>query len=171
MKIRLSFLILYFCTIALFHAPVTAFSQIYLDAKAKVDDRVNDLLGRMTLDEKIGQMVQTERAYDNVNTIISQYYLGSILSGGGSVPGTTPQSWITMYNGMQTAAMATRLKIPIIYGIDAVHGNNNVYGATIFPHNSKVAGNPTASIAVSTPFPCVRLITFSTAFSSWSLMV
>ena len=135
MKIRLSYLFLFCCTIVLFHAPVTAFSQVYLDAKAKVDDRVNDLLGQMTLDEKIGQMVQTERSYGNVNAIITQNYLGSILSGGGSVPGTTPQSWITMYNGMQTAAMATRLKIPIIYGIDAVHGNNNVYGATIFPHN------------------------------------
>jgi len=135
MKIRFSFLIIFICTIGLFHAPVTAFSQVYLDPKATVDDRVNDLLSRMTLDEKIGQMVQTERSYGNVNSTITQYYLGSILSGGGSVPGNTPQSWITMYNSMQTAAMATRLKIPIIYGIDAVHGNNNVYGATIFPHN------------------------------------
>jgi beta-glucosidase len=112
------------------------FSQVYLDSTASVNDRVDDLLGRMTLNEKIGQMVQTERNFANVNSVITTYFLGSILSGGGSVPGSnTVQDWVNMYNGMQNAALATRLKIPIIYGIDAVHGNNNVYGATIFPHH------------------------------------
>lgn len=116
--------------------PLTGFSQIYLDSTASVPDRVNDLLGRMTLDEKIGQMVQTERNFENINSVIKTYFLGSILSGGGSVPGNNSvASWINMYNGMQNSAFTTRLKIPIIYGIDAVHGNNNVYGATIFPHN------------------------------------
>jgi len=90
----------------------------------------------MTLQEKIGQMVQTERNMANVNSLITTYYLGSILSGGGSVPGgNTAADWVSMYNGMQQAALSTRLGIPILYGIDAVHGNNNVYGATIFPHN------------------------------------
>jgi beta-glucosidase len=90
----------------------------------------------MTLQEKIGQMVQTERNVENVNSLITTYFLGSILSGGGSVPGNNSASnWVSMYNGMQQAAKNTRLGIPIIYGIDAVHGNNNVYGATIFPHN------------------------------------
>lgn len=135
MKLRISSILIFCCTIALFHAAKPAFSQVYLYSKATVDERVNDLISRMNLDEKIGQMVQTERSFGNVNTTITQYYLGSILSGGGSVPGNTIQSWITMYNDMQKAALATRLKIPIIYGIDAVHGNNNVYGATIFPHN------------------------------------
>jgi len=101
-----------------------------------VEDRVNDLIGRMTLDEKIGQMVQTERGFYNVTGYITSHYLGSILSGGGSVPGkNTVKDWITMYNKLQDAALATRLKIPIIYGIDAVHGHGNVYGATVFPHN------------------------------------
>jgi len=112
-----------------------AFPQLYLDPDASVNDRVNDLLGRMTLDEKIGQMVQAERSYPDIDTVIKDYFLGSVLSGGGSRPGTKPQDWIDMVNGMQQAALSARLKIPIIYGIDAVHGNNNVYGATIFPHN------------------------------------
>ncbi len=118
------------------HCPVTGYSQVYLDSTASVDDRVEDLLSRMTLNEKIGQMVQTERNFSGVNTVIKDYYLGSILSGGGSTPGSnTVTDWVNMYNGMQNAALSTRLGIPIIYGIDAVHGNNNVYGATIFPHN------------------------------------
>ncbi len=113
----------------------SAFSQTYLNPNASVQARVQDLLSRMTLDEKIGQMVQTERNYANVNSVITNYYLGSILSGGGSSPGNSAAAWINMYNNMQQAALATPLKIPIIYGIDAVHGNNNFYGATIFPHN------------------------------------
>ena len=62
---------------------------------------------------------------------------GSILSGGGSVPApnATAAQWANMTDTFQAAALSTRLKIPIIYGIDAVHGHNNVYGATIFPHN------------------------------------
>jgi beta-glucosidase len=129
-----SFLTILF--IAIMISPKPAHSQVYLDSTAAVSARVDDLLGRMTLNEKIGQMVQTERNYADVNAFITTYFLGSILSGGGSVPGSnTVSDWIGMYNGMQSAALATRLKIPIIYGIDAVHGNNNVYGATIFPHN------------------------------------
>lgn len=117
-------------------SPLAGYSQVYLDSTASVNERVNDLIGRMNLDEKIGQMVQTERNFENVNAVIKDYYLGSILSGGGSVPGNnSAANWVNMYNGMQNSANTTRLKIPIIYGIDAVHGNNNVFGATIFPHN------------------------------------
>jgi beta-glucosidase len=62
--------------------------------------------------------------------------LGSILSGGGSTPPTNqPSSWVDLYNSFQGEALKTRLKIPLIYGIDAVHGHNNVLGATMFPHN------------------------------------
>ena len=63
--------------------------------------------------------------------------VGSVLSGGGSVPSpkATPETWVNMVNEIQKASLSTRLGIPMIYGIDAVHGHNNVYGATIFPHN------------------------------------
>jgi beta-glucosidase len=65
------------------------------------------------------------------------WFIGSILSGGGSVPSprASPTEWMDMVDGFQKAALSTRLGIPLIYGIDAVHGHNNVYGATIFPHN------------------------------------
>jgi beta-glucosidase len=125
-----------FFLILFLNLPDSGYSQVYLDSTASVNERVEDLLGRMTLNEKIGQMVQTERGFADVNSVITTYFLGSILSGGGSVPGSNSVAdWVSMYNGMQNSALATRLKIPLIYGIDAVHGNNNVYGATIFPHN------------------------------------
>jgi beta-glucosidase len=116
--------------------PLSAQDTLYLDSTATVEERVEDLLSRMTLDEKVGQMIQGERRSDNILDNISTYYLGSILSGGGSSPyPNTSESWADMYDSFQDRAMSTRLGIPIIYGIDAVHGHNNAYGAVIFPHN------------------------------------
>ncbi len=116
--------------------PFSTYSQVYLDSTATVDARVTDLLSRMTIDEKVGQMLQDERGNNNTGTWIKSLYLGSVLSGGGSAPAdSSPKGWVNMYNKFQDSAMATRLKIPIIYGIDAVHGHNNAYGAVIFPHN------------------------------------
>jgi beta-glucosidase len=106
-----------------------------MDASRPVDDRVAALLSQMTLDEKIGQMTQIEKnAIDATNA--AAFNLGSILSGGGGFPSpNTPQAWYDMVNAYQQAALGTRLGIPIMYGVDAVHGHNNVEGATIFPQN------------------------------------
>jgi beta-glucosidase len=109
----------------------------YLDRRLPVRRRVADLLSRMTLAEKIGQMTQAERAaVTDDPTAIARWQLGSVLSGGGSTPASnTPAAWVEMINGFQAQALSTRLQIPLIYGIDAVHGHGNVYGATVFPHN------------------------------------
>lgn len=89
----------------------------------------------MTLEEKAGQLIQAERASISFSDI-TRYNIGSILSGGGSVPpGNTPDAWVSMINQMNIAALKSSSGIPIIYGIDAVHGNSNVKNATIFPHN------------------------------------
>ncbi|CAN1251674.1 Beta-glucosidase BoGH3B [Linum perenne] len=99
----------------------------------------------MTVEEKIGQMVQVDRLVASPD-VMKKYFLGnvelypsagSVLSGGGSVPApkATAEAWVNMVNGLQKGALSTRLGIPMIYGIDAVHGHNNVYKATIFPHN------------------------------------
>ncbi|WP_200207052.1 glycoside hydrolase family 3 protein [Micromonospora coerulea] len=115
--------------------PATAASFPYQDPTLPVATRVADLLARMTLDEKIGQMTQAERG-SVTQADLTTYRLGSILSGGGSAPTpNTPTAWADMYDGFQRAALATPLAIPMIYGVDAVHGHNNVSGATIFPHN------------------------------------
>jgi len=96
---------------------------------------VDRLLSKMTLAEKIGQMTQAERKHASPEDV-KKYFLGSILNGGGSVPGdNTAQDWRKMIDAYQQAATSTRLGIPIIYGTDAVHGHNNVTGATLFPHN------------------------------------
>ena len=101
-----------------------------------IAERVDALVAQMTLDEKIGQMTQAERGSLSSPSDITTYFLGSILSGGGSTPpDDSPGGWADMYDSFQSAALRTRLKIPIIYGIDAVHGHNNVRGAVIFPHN------------------------------------
>ncbi|MDZ7291971.1 MAG: glycoside hydrolase family 3 C-terminal domain-containing protein [candidate division KSB1 bacterium] len=101
-----------------------------------VSKNVDSLLAIMTLDEKIGQMTQVDRRYLQSENDITKYYLGSLLSGGGSAPANnTPQGWADMYDRYQSHALQTRLRIPLMYGIDAVHGHNNVKGAVIFPHN------------------------------------
>lgn len=113
----------------------SAQAQPYKDPALPVATRVNDLLGRMSLDEKLGQMAQAERNAVS-NAQVTQFRIGSLLSGGGSAPSpNTATSWANMYDAFQNAALATPLGIPLIYGVDAVHGHNNVVGATIFPHN------------------------------------
>ncbi|KAK6152209.1 hypothetical protein DH2020_014844 [Rehmannia glutinosa] len=109
---------------------------IYKDPKQPINHRIKDLMNRMTLEEKIGQMTQIDRSVASAE-VMKNYFIGSVLSGGGSVPApqASPETWIDMVNDFQKGSLSTRLGIPMIYGIDAVHGNNNVYKATIFPHN------------------------------------
>ena len=100
--------------------------------------KVEALLGKMTLAQKVGQMVQTERMAITPEQV-KDWHIGSVLSGGGSCPGDNHlQDWVEMNDAYWMASMeedADHLAIPIIYGVDAIHGNNNVKGATVFPHN------------------------------------
>ena len=101
------------------------------------DAQVKPLLAKMTLDEKIGQMTQPEQNELKDLAEIEQYSFGSLFSGGSSDPkeGNSLQAWTDLYDRLQAHTQKSRLKIPILYGIDAVHGHNNVLGAVIFPHN------------------------------------
>ena len=99
------------------------------------ESQIDALIQQMTLDEKIGQMTQVEK-----NSItpadVTRYAIGSVLSGGGGNPyANNPREWAKMVREYLEAGLQTRLSIPVIYGVDAVHGHNNVKGATIFPHN------------------------------------
>ena len=112
-------------------------NALYKNPHLPVEARVKDLLARMTLAEKIGQMTQAERgALKDHPDDVRLDVLGSVLSGGGSAPAdNTPEGWADMVDGFQKSALGTRLGIPMLYGADAVHGHNNVPGATLFPHN------------------------------------
>ncbi len=103
------------------------------DAQAKA------LLAKMTLDEKIGQMIQPDQGSLKDPADIEKYFLGSLLSGGGSGPKNKDdynlKGWTDLVDGYQKHALKTRLGIPLLYGVDAVHGHNNVPGAVIFPQD------------------------------------
>jgi beta-glucosidase len=100
---------------------------------APVETRVAELLAQMTLDEKIGQMTQIVK--DSIGKdVIIDYYLGSVLSGGGGHPYINNlENWVAMTDGFQKDALGSRLGIPIVYGLDAIHGHAELYGATVFP--------------------------------------
>jgi len=101
------------------------------------DAKIRDLLSRMTLEEKVGQMVQANSASLKDPSDVENYFLGSVLSGGSSDPktGNGLIDWTDHYDGLQSRTQKTRLRIPLLYGIDAVHGHSNVLNAVIFPHN------------------------------------
>jgi beta-glucosidase len=107
----------------------------YRNSALPAEKRIDDLMTRMTLDEKIGQMALVEKNSIKNTADIAAYGLGAVLSGAGGKPDdNTPQGWKQMVAGYADAAQGSRLGIPILYGADANHGNGNVPGATIFPH-------------------------------------
>jgi beta-glucosidase len=109
----------------------------WMDRSLKPAARAERLLAAMTLEEKVGQMTQAERgAVSDDPTLVATWRLGSVLSGGGSTPAdNTPEGWADMVDAFQAQALDTRLGIPLIYGVDSVHGHGNLVGATVFPHN------------------------------------
>ncbi len=110
-------------------------TPLYLDPSLPVEARVEDLLARMTLEEKIGQMTLVEKNSIQVEDI-TEMTIGGLLSGGGGYPRrNTPSGWAEMVNEFQEYALATELAIPLIYGVDAVHGHADVRGTVVFPHN------------------------------------
>jgi beta-glucosidase len=122
-----------FCAILILCSTSPAFQK----KEQTVDQQVQSLLKKMTLDEKIGQMTQIDyEAVKNTPADIIKYSIGSILWGGNSeIVDVSPKGWADCYDSLQRLSEKTRLKVPILFGIDAVHGHNNVNGAVIFPHN------------------------------------
>ncbi len=104
---------------------------------SQYDAQVRALMAKMTLEEKIGQMTQPDQQYLKEPGDIRKYNLGSLLNGGDSDPknGNTLQDWTEINDRYQSEALKSRLGIPLLYGVDAVHGHNNVLGAVVFPHN------------------------------------
>jgi beta-glucosidase len=118
-------------------SPITAAPPVARKKLSAYDAEAKALLAKMTLEEKVGQMTQAEQEKLTDVKDIQTYFLGSLLSGGSSDPkaGNSLQAWTDMYDAYQKVAVQTRLRIPILYGVDAVHGHNNVLGAVVYPHN------------------------------------
>ncbi|KAH9627565.1 hypothetical protein KSS87_009565 [Heliosperma pusillum] len=114
-------------------------SCIYKDSSFPIEERVKDLLSRMTVKEKLGQMTQILQTVATSSSL-KDLGIGSVYSEAGKGPSenATVIEWAEMVDNLQKSALESRLGIPIIYAIDAVHGHNSVYGATIFPHNVNI---------------------------------
>ncbi len=110
--------------------------SIYMDPSQDVETRVKALLEQMTLEEKVAQMMLPGQAALAASDV-TDYGIGAALSGGGEAPatGNNPENWQGRVNELKQAALDSRLGIPLLYGVDAVHGHNNIFGTTIFPHN------------------------------------
>jgi len=132
---------------ALFAALLAGISLAPVALQASPASDTDALLAKMTLDEKIGQMVQVDSGALKNKADVQKYFLGSVLSGGGSDPvDNRPESWLKLVNEYQAQASQTRLKIPLLYGVDAVHGHNNILGAVIFPHHIGLGAMQDASL-------------------------
>jgi beta-glucosidase len=107
----------------------------YQNPALSIKERVDDLISRMNDWEKMGQMALVEKNSISLKDV-AKYNVGALLSGGGAGPKQdTPLAWLNMLNDFNNAAKSTCLEIPLLYGIDAIHGHGNVLGATIFPHS------------------------------------
>ena len=141
-KLRLMGLAIAAAMAPAFAAPLADWPKVQSDIRKDpaLEARVAAIVGKMTLTQKIGQMTQPE-IKSATPADVTKYYLGSVLNGGGSWPNlnkrATVADWVALADKYHDASMATDMavKVPVIWGIDAVHGNNNVFGATIFPHN------------------------------------
>lgn len=108
---------------------------------AAIERRIADLIKRMTVEEKVGQVIQADIASVTPDEV-RRYHLGSVLNGGNSAPGNDefapPAKWLELADAFYTASVdkaGGRTGVPVIWGTDAVHGHSNIVGATLFPHN------------------------------------
>lgn len=100
-----------------------------------IDDNIAAFLEKMTLEEKVGQMLQVERQSISLKDI-KNFHIGSVFAAGGSSPDdNTIREWRSMTDRFKEAASQTRLRIPLLFATDAVHGNNNLKDTIIYPHN------------------------------------
>lgn len=111
-----------------------------------IEQKVDSLLVLMTLEEKIGQMTQVRHFWDIKNGDVTSKFIGSIIHTDGPNPGGNAEEWQSRFIELQKEALATRLGIPLLFGVDAVHGQNTFEGATIFPHNIGLGATQNAEL-------------------------
>lgn len=111
-----------------------------------IERKVDSLLALMTLEEKIGQMSQVRHFDKDTDANIASKYLGSVIHTQGPSPGKGAAGWQNRFRDLQEKALSTRLGIPLLFAVDAVHGQNTFEGATIFPHNIGLAATRNAAL-------------------------
>lgn len=111
-----------------------------------LEQKVEKLLAQMTLDEKIGQMTQVRHFDDITLNEIKTKFIGSIIHTQGPTPGNDVAEWQAKFTELQKEALTTRLGIPLLFGVDAVHGQNTYDGAVIFPHNIGLGASRNAGL-------------------------
>ena len=109
--------------------------EMNLSKEMQIEQKVEKLLKQMTLEEKIGQMSQIRHFEESADVHITEKFIGSIIHTQGPTPGKTAKDWQKRFIALQKKALSTRLGIPLLFAVDAVHGQNTYEGATIFPHN------------------------------------
>jgi beta-glucosidase len=140
----------------------SAYSFSQSPAKTSIDKKVDAMVAKMTLEEKVGQMTQLTiddvldkkaSSPDNwvidtgkLNEAILKYHISSLLNVSGQA--TSRENWYRLISKIQQVAGQTRLKIPIIYGIDAMHGDNYTEGATLFPQEIGMAATFNPELAL-----------------------
>ncbi len=121
--------------------------RVEVDQNEIVEQKVDSLLALMTLDEKIGQMSQVRHFWDlESDDQITDYFIGSVIHTEGPLPGKNAREWQGRFIELQKKALKTRLGIPLLIGVDAVHGQNTFNGATIFPHNIGMGATANADL-------------------------
>jgi beta-glucosidase len=109
--------------------------KLKLKKESTLEQKVDSLLALMTLEEKIGQMTQVRHFDDITDADITTKFIGSVIHTQGPTPGENALGWQERFVALQKKALSTRLGIPLLFAVDAVHGQNTYDGATIFPHN------------------------------------
>lgn len=111
-----------------------------------VEQKIELLISQMTLEEKIGQMTQVRHFDDITLEDIKTKFIGSVIHTQGPLPGNDAAEWQSKFSELQVQALDTRMGIPLLFGVDAVHGQNTYEGATIFPHNIGLGASRNAAL-------------------------
>jgi beta-glucosidase len=124
---------------------ISIYDKFGIDSLAPLEEKVNALVNLMTLEEKIGQMSQVRHFADITEEEIATKFIGSVIHTQGPSPGDGAAGWQARFTALQHQALSTRLGIPMMFAVDAIHGQNTYNGATIFPHNIGMGAthNPT----------------------------
>ncbi len=111
-----------------------------------IEQKIDSLVAIMTLEEKIGQMTQVRHFSDIKEGDVASKFIGSVIHTNGPIPGETALQWQAKFIELQKEALSTRLGIPLLFGVDAIHGQNTYDGATIFPHNIGLGATQNAKL-------------------------